>query len=379
MIRTFIAFAAGVSFLLFVGSGLLWWRSYRTVDDLFVIYKSGGASEQFRSIGGLFTWSHTAAAGGQWSGIEHVTLRQTRFESIAPRPFGEIFINQDWGLFQFVDQRYEKQRFSPQVIGALRARAVPPLPAGPKLPAVWQLVMRGWIAMVVFGLLPVVLGAGLVGRRLRRKSVSSRGPAPGQRFRRSVVRAMAAGAILVFAGIVALWVASYRHPMTLCIVTAQSDQWRVYSAGGQIGVDNQPAVFLNSKYSRYADLSQEIRAVESQLAGISPTVRDVKTVQLRSRLTLQINQMKALQSFFLPMIVGHGTSYLRPALAAGAIALFLLLWLVLRRPRAAGHCGNCNYNLTGNTSGVCPECGAALGSGASAATVWQARLEGRPL
>lgn len=28
--------------------------------------------------------------------------------------------------------------------------------------------------------------------------------------------------------------------------------------------------------------------------------------------------------------------------------------------RVAGACGNCGYNLTGNVSGVCPECGAAI-------------------
>ena len=32
------------------------------------------------------------------------------------------------------------------------------------------------------------------------------------------------------------------------------------------------------------------------------------------------------------------------------------------RPRAPrpGHCRNCGYDLTGNLSGICPECGAAV-------------------
>ena len=33
-----------------------------------------------------------------------------------------------------------------------------------------------------------------------------------------------------------------------------------------------------------------------------------------------------------------------------------LLWYVDRR-FPPGHCQACGYNLTGNTSGVCPECG----------------------
>ena len=41
---------------------------------------------------------------------------------------------------------------------------------------------------------------------------------------------------------------------------------------------------------------------------------------------------------------------------------------VRRRPVPPDHCQACGYNLTGNISGVCPECGTpvAHGSGASA-------------
>jgi hypothetical protein len=38
-----------------------------------------------------------------------------------------------------------------------------------------------------------------------------------------------------------------------------------------------------------------------------------------------------------------------------------LLWRADRRCRRTGHCKECGYNLTGNKSGVCPECGTAAG------------------
>src|SRR5262249_36280793 len=36
------------------------------------------------------------------------------------------------------------------------------------------------------------------------------------------------------------------------------------------------------------------------------------------------------------------------------------LWLLDRRRPLPGHCRKCNYDLTGNTSGVCPECRTAV-------------------
>ncbi|MHC4796080.1 MAG: hypothetical protein ACYTF1_05495 [Planctomycetota bacterium] len=33
------------------------------------------------------------------------------------------------------------------------------------------------------------------------------------------------------------------------------------------------------------------------------------------------------------------------------------IWWQKRQRKRLGHCLNCGYNLTGNTSGICPECG----------------------
>ena len=37
-----------------------------------------------------------------------------------------------------------------------------------------------------------------------------------------------------------------------------------------------------------------------------------------------------------------------------------VVWAWLRRRPIAGHCSECDYNLTGNKSGVCPECGTLM-------------------
>lgn len=71
--------------------------------------------------------------------------------------------------------------------------------------------------------------------------------------------------------------------------------------------------------------------------------------------------------------VGPGASFSVRAigvphwLVAGSFAALPLGWLRralkrrrARHRRAAGQCLECGYNLTGNTSGTCPECGAVV-------------------
>ena len=50
-----------------------------------------------------------------------------------------------------------------------------------------------------------------------------------------------------------------------------------------------------------------------------------------------------------------GSCYALPV--TGLVGLFFLLGA--KQP-VKGHCTNCDYNLTGNTSGICPECGTPI-------------------
>jgi hypothetical protein len=47
-------------------------------------------------------------------------------------------------------------------------------------------------------------------------------------------------------------------------------------------------------------------------------------------------------------------------LLAPAVFVTAVLWWRDRRRIPPGHCQKCGYNLTGNVSGVCPECGTAV-------------------
>ena len=52
---------------------------------------------------------------------------------------------------------------------------------------------------------------------------------------------------------------------------------------------------------------------------------------------------------------------------APLVAATGLLWWLDRRKIPPGHCRRCGYDLTGNTSGRCPECGTAMAAGQHAA------------
>ena len=58
---------------------------------------------------------------------------------------------------------------------------------------------------------------------------------------------------------------------------------------------------------------------------------------------------------FFPITTINLFAVAAPLLALGIYFLWPLPWFT----RLAGHC-RCGYNLTGNTSGICPECGAAV-------------------
>jgi len=42
------------------------------------------------------------------------------------------------------------------------------------------------------------------------------------------------------------------------------------------------------------------------------------------------------------------------------VGIPFVVWRRRNRPKPRGHCQSCGYNLTGNVSGICSECGQAI-------------------
>jgi hypothetical protein len=52
-----------------------------------------------------------------------------------------------------------------------------------------------------------------------------------------------------------------------------------------------------------------------------------------------------------------------PVLLFFTVPVMLIIWWPSRPGIPPGHCRKCGYNLTGNTSGRCPECGTSVPPG----------------
>ncbi|MEM1011297.1 MAG: hypothetical protein AAGI46_03645 [Planctomycetota bacterium] len=70
---------------------------------------------------------------------------------------------------------------------------------------------------------------------------------------------------------------------------------------------------------------------------------------------------------FLPSWLDHGIALVLCLMTIVLVTVWALQTLARPRitravrSRLARHCDSCGYNLTGNASGVCPECGNKVG------------------
>jgi hypothetical protein len=90
---------------------------------------------------------------------------------------------------------------------------------------------------------------------------------------------------------------------------------------------------------------------------------------LTQGLTLAFIVLSSVKAFLDPYEARYSLPVVLSTAPLGAVWA-ALAWCVIprrwRRPRShSPQCDKCGYNLTGNVSGVCPECGTAVPAGAS--------------
>lgn len=128
------------------------------------------------------------------------------------------------------------------------------------------------------------------------------------------------------------------------------DMGILYSTNGRVDLPMSRG-YTVSEYAREHQKGRVGRILPDSLFLVWGNLADLLGLQMRGTL--------------VDMVVHAGR-----ALYVGQIPTFwlqlpfilALAWLFFtRRPRRKpGHCQKCNYNLTGNTSGRCPECGEAV-------------------
>jgi hypothetical protein len=141
--------------------------------------------------------------------------------------------------------------------------------------------------------------------------------------------------LALFLATATLWVRSYRGQLKFAFSYRGNDCQALLSAG-RMEVSNSPAVMAEAAQRRRdMDVMISLSGAEGQsLLALAPS--KVSPWAWSSKLALPL----------LTLLLA-----VAPALAVAA--------RIRRSPRGqAAVCLTCGYNLTGNTSGVCPECGA---------------------
>jgi len=94
--------AAVLSLLVCAATAILWVRSYRTMDELFLIYKGEG-SEELSSVHGQIRFKHTLPQTGSRQGVARISHRTNRVVALPPRPWAEERLKPKWIFFRYDD------------------------------------------------------------------------------------------------------------------------------------------------------------------------------------------------------------------------------------------------------------------------------------
>jgi hypothetical protein len=100
---------AVLSLLVCVGAAILWIRSYRMMDELFLIYKGDG-SEELSCLRGEFRFKHALPQTGKRDWLARMRHRENRVVALPPRPWAEDRLSRKWWIFRYDDSVYDVKR-----------------------------------------------------------------------------------------------------------------------------------------------------------------------------------------------------------------------------------------------------------------------------
>lgn len=175
-----------------------------------------------------------------------------------------------------------------------------------------------------------------------------------------------------------MWFYCWVTPLLWAVISRTAleypgDEYGVWGVGSLAGLW---ILFLASPGGDVRVIAWYVLAAGVAVMALSGWVLDVLRVPRRAWLAVWIAVAFAI---CVASIASHG-SYRRAIAKNGSLATYVLFslnfgsyvsWPVLaalgvawrpRRPRS-GHCAGCGYDLTGNESGRCPECGIAARGG----------------
>jgi hypothetical protein len=188
-------------------------------------------------------------------------------------------------------------------------------------------------------------------------------------IRRRMIAMSAVVSVFLCGILTTLWLYSYQTHFTLWRFWQNQTRWRLMIASGRLLLDNQPDLDRRRRHApqqaTISNLKQWILDDQRQLAMYSTPAfvahiapNDLNRFKAMFSARLAANSAKLAS--FSGTYVQHSSSMRWPVILAGLPALAWLLARLLRRRLRPGHCAGCGYNLRGNVSGVCPECGRSI-------------------
>jgi len=193
----------------------------------------------------------------------------------------------------------------------------------------------------------------------------------GWRSVKALSKIASALSLLLYAATVVLWVGSCLTRMESRFASG-GNRWMFVCAGGTLLLDNTPQIAweadVRSELARVRRKLDEARldwfsdaaTPDSLSGGLEANERRPvgATTSSLVRLGTRMRGLEATSKNSRPVSVSFPLAV--PCFAFAILPMVHLYRIHLRRRMMrANRCLKCSYSLTGNTSGICPECGAA--------------------